>query len=142
MQPFFGRFSGWPQVSAQLWATLSLGMLAGVNLIFKAEVWPHTPLAGAFWKRTLWVALVLAGPQLWLCGWRWLRGYQGPGGLRLALTAGYPGRQCAGAAAVVGGAGRRPVWAGLAVRSGWQGVEGQLPPPFDVGRQKGSVSRR
>lgn len=91
MQPFFGRFSGWPQVSAQLWATLSLGMLAGVNLIFKAEVWPHTPLAGAFWTRTLWVALVLAGPQLWLCGWRWLRGYQGPGGLRLALTAGYLG---------------------------------------------------
>lgn len=91
MRPYFGKFSSWPQVSVRLWGTLLLGAVAGLNLIFKVEIWPYTPLAGAFWARALWVALVLAGPQAGLCGWHWLRGYQGPGLLRVALPAFYFG---------------------------------------------------
>lgn len=89
MRLYFGKFSDWPHVSVRLWWTLGLSVLAGLNLFFEAEVWPHTPLAGAFWAHILWGALVLAGPLAWLCGWHWLRTYEGPGVLRLMLTAFY-----------------------------------------------------
>lgn len=91
MRSYLGKFSSWPRVSVWLWGTLLLGAVAGLNLIFKAEIWPHTPLAGAFWTRALWLALVLAGPQAGLWGWHWLRRYQGPGLLRVVLTAFYLG---------------------------------------------------
>jgi hypothetical protein len=91
MQRYVGRFSGWPQLSRRLWHTLVLGAVAGLNLLWQAEIWPHTPRAGAFWAWMLWGTTVLALPQLWQCGWHWLRGYEGPALVRVALTAGYLG---------------------------------------------------
>ncbi len=91
MRLYLGKFSAWPHVSVRLWWTLGLSLVAGLNLLLEAEIWPHTPLAGVFWAHVLWGTLVLAGPQVWLCGWHWLRTYEGPGLLRLGLTALYLG---------------------------------------------------
>lgn len=65
---------GWlpprPAVPPLLWATLGAGTVAGLNLIFYAEVWSHGRAGTGAWVAPLALAL-LAGPQVALVLWRW-----------------------------------------------------------------------
>ena len=82
---WYGQFSGWPVVPAHLWATLLLTVVAGLNLRWQAEIWPHTPRAATIWAWLLVGSGLLLVPQFLLLGWRWVQDYRGPAVLRVVM---------------------------------------------------------
>lgn len=81
------RLPGWPVLPRRLWLTLGGFVLCTGNLLFKKELWPHTPAAESYLLVGAWLALVCALPQLLWVGWRWLLAWQGPALVRCLATA-------------------------------------------------------
>lgn len=79
----------WPVVPTRLWLTVALGLLAVANLMFRAEVWPHTPGA----EPVAWTSLLLTATaclfQVAAVLNQWMKSYAGPRwaqmGLRLCI---------------------------------------------------------
>ena len=108
-----------PLLGLRLWLTL-VGLAVGVlNLVFLAEIWPHTPAAAVALLVLLWLLLLALLPQATVWAWRWLRAYAGLGWVRVLATAAFLG----GASVVLVG------WLAVLVggplfflhRSGWLG---------------------
>jgi hypothetical protein len=90
-------FAGlWPLPPLGLRLTLAGLALGVLNLVFLAEVWPHTPVAATTLLVLLWLLLLALLPQGTWWAWRWLRAYAGPGWVRVLATA-----ACLGGAGVV-----------------------------------------
>lgn len=80
----------WPVVPPRLWLTITIIVLASLNLIFKEEIWPNTPHAALVGDGILLLTLLVAIPQIIWMLWTWPAAYTGPwwaGGLfRIAVT--------------------------------------------------------
>ncbi len=101
-----------PPLGLRLWLTLA-GLAVGVlNLVFLAEIWPHTPAAATTLLVLLWLLVLALLPQATAWAWRWLRAYAGPGWVRVLATAAFLG----GAGVVLVGG---PLF--FLHRSGWLG---------------------
>ncbi len=76
-----------PPLGLRLGLTLA-GLAVGVlNLVFLAEVWPHTPAAAVVLLVLLWLLVLALLPQAARWAWRGLRAYAGPGWVRVLATA-------------------------------------------------------
>lgn len=78
-----------PLLGRRLWLTLASLAFGGLNLVFFAELWPHTPGARSWLLGLEWLLLLTLPPQF--IGWarRWLRGYAGPSWVRLLAALGF-----------------------------------------------------
>jgi hypothetical protein len=71
----------------RLWLTLGGLAVGALNLVFLAEIWPHTPAAAVALLVLLWLLVLALLPQAAWWAWRWLRAYAGPGWVRVLATA-------------------------------------------------------
>lgn len=69
-------------------ASLGLGAL---NLLFFAELWPHTPAARPWLLGVGWLLLLTLPLQFVGWAWRWRRACAGPGWVRLLAVVGFWG---------------------------------------------------
>jgi hypothetical protein len=84
------RFAGLlpsPPLGLRLWLTLGGLAVGALNLVFLAEIWPHTPAAAVALLVLLWLLVLALLPQAAWWAWRWLRAYAGPGWVRVLATA-------------------------------------------------------
>ncbi len=89
-----------PRLSRRLWLTLGGLGFGALNLLFFAELWPHTPAAGPWLLGLVWLLLFLLPLQVVGWAWRWLRAYTRPGWVWL-LAAGFWVVACLGVVAWV-----------------------------------------
>lgn len=83
---------GWPRVPPRLWLTAGLGALAGMNLLFIREIWPHTPSAGLVFRLFTLAAMLAGFCQLVLLLQAWTKAYAGPWWAKLLFrTVVFPG---------------------------------------------------
>ena len=86
---FFAGLFPPPPLDTRLWLTVVGSAAAVLNLAYRAEIWPHTPVAEPVFT-TLTVLLLMAlVPQALWWAWGWLRGYTGPMWVRMLAKAAF-----------------------------------------------------
>jgi hypothetical protein len=80
-----------PPLGLRLGLTLAGLVVGALNLVFLAEIWPHTPAAAVALLVLLWLLLLALLPQAAWWAWRWLRAYVGPSWVRVLATAAFLG---------------------------------------------------
>lgn len=68
----------WPVVPLRLWLTAGLGLVAAANLVFRDEIWPHTPGAEAVGWPSLLIVCVACLLQVAAVLNQWGKSYAGP----------------------------------------------------------------
>ena len=76
-----------PPLGTRLWLTLGSLAIVGLNLVYEAEIWPHTLHAGGVLTALGWLLLLVLVPQALWWVWNWLRAYTGPVWVRLIAKA-------------------------------------------------------
>jgi hypothetical protein len=76
-----------PPLGTRLWLTLLGLALGALNLVYLAEIWPHTSAAKTAFLVLEWLLLLAVLPQGLWWAWRWLRAYAGPVWLQVLATA-------------------------------------------------------
>ena len=80
-----------PPLGPGLWLTLASLPVALLNLLYLAEIWPHTPGAKFALSFIIWLLLLALPLQLVGWGWRWLRACHRQDWVQVLATAGYLG---------------------------------------------------
>jgi hypothetical protein len=75
----------WPVVPPRLWLTVAGGVVAGLSIIFRMEIWPHQPKAEMWSWVVLGVLVPAGGIQVIRVLRVWRREYRGPGWVRLLM---------------------------------------------------------
>jgi len=76
-----------PPLGTRLWLTIGGLAIIGLNLVYSAEIWPHTRHAERVLMLLAWLLLLAVVPQALWWAWGWLRAYTGPAWLRLLAKA-------------------------------------------------------
>lgn len=86
-----------PPVGTRLWLTMGGSLIVGLNLAYKAEIWPHTLYAERVLLLLAWLLLLALLPQALWWAWGWLRAYTGPAWVRLLAKAVFMSGVCVAA---------------------------------------------
>lgn len=87
-----------PPLGTRLWLTIGGLVIVGLNLIYEAEIWPHTRHAEQVLLLVAWLLLLAVVPQALWWAWGWLRAYTGPLWVRLLAKAVFMSGVCVVAA--------------------------------------------
>ena len=87
-----------PPLGTRLWLTLGSLAVVGLNLVYEAEIWPHTLHAEQVLTMLGWLLLLVVVPQALWWAWNWLRVYTGPVWMRLTAKALFMSGVCVAAA--------------------------------------------
>ena len=88
-RPLVASLAQTPPLGRCLSLTLGILGFGALNLLFFAELWPHTPVAKRWLMGLVWLLLLTLPLQFIGWAWRWLRAYAGPGWMWLVAALGF-----------------------------------------------------